>query len=404
MQEDDDADDWFRAESDGDIFEDEDDADNAPGDLLEVPRTDNESAHRQKSLNRQNTPLPGDIERASTKSRDSVRVEAAFSEEEEEKEEKDELSRRMHSFQSSRKDTPFPEQIVKTLSSTSGRGSNGRSQTPLGGVNGFEEEEEEEEISTDLDRDNYPEQSKPASRESGGYVYGKNSFNGPDEVNDDRLITSQSAPSRNDSFAASNSSRPSTKERNTRLRPLTPEGTFRREYSKDHPLAGGKGKYSKEKSAGKKEIAPRDFGTAGKKKKYERVAEVVSRQEQKKMDLQRNLEALRKHQNDALLEVLEEERKAEEERNRMGRSVKDVSERNRCSGSVTALFSVATYVFEYFHTLRSLLYLTLLCRSLSRLELVFAEERKRASERIITMTKDHEKKMKDVILAMDLGS
>lgn len=40
----------------------------------------------------------------------------------------------------------------------------------------------------------------------------------------------------------------------------------------------------------------------------------------------------------------------------------------------------------------------------SRLELVFAEERKRASERIIEMTKDHEQKMKQVILAMDLGS
>ena len=39
-----------------------------------------------------------------------------------------------------------------------------------------------------------------------------------------------------------------------------------------------------------------------------------------------------------------------------------------------------------------------------RLELVFAEERKRASERIIAMTKDHEQKMKQVILAMDLGS
>jgi hypothetical protein len=41
-----------------------------------------------------------------------------------------------------------------------------------------------------------------------------------------------------------------------------------------------------------------------------------------------------------------------------------------------------------------------LCR---RVELVFAEERKRASERIISLTKHNERKMKDVIIAMDLS-
>jgi hypothetical protein len=35
--------------------------------------------------------------------------------------------------------------------------------------------------------------------------------------------------------------------------------------------------------------------------------------------------------------------------------------------------------------------------------MVFAEERKRASERIISLTKHNEQKMKDVILAMELG-
>ena len=39
----------------------------------------------------------------------------------------------------------------------------------------------------------------------------------------------------------------------------------------------------------------------------------------------------------------------------------------------------------------------------NRLELVFAEERKRASERIISLTKSHEQKMKNVIIAMDLS-
>jgi hypothetical protein len=94
---------------------------------------------------------------------------------------------------------------------------------------------------------------------------------------------------------------------------------------------------------------------------------VVSKQEQKKHDLQRRLEELRRHQNEALLEVLQDEREAEEQRTSMGRGVSDTKERNR-------------------------------------LELVFAEERKRASERIILMTKDHEQKMKQVIVAMDLGS
>lgn len=147
-------------------------------------------------------------------------------------------------------------------------------------------------------------------------------------------------------------------------RPLTPEGKFRAEYSKDHPFAGGKGQYSRESAAGKQRLVP---GKRRQPPAPERLAEVMSKQEQKKYDLQRQLEELRKHQNEALLEVLEDERGAEEQRTGLGRGVSDTKERNR-------------------------------------LELVFAEERKRASERIIAMTKDHEQKMKQVILAMDLGS
>ena len=35
-----------------------------------------------------------------------------------------------------------------------------------------------------------------------------------------------------------------------------------------------------------------------------------------------------------------------------------------------------------------------------RMELVFAEERRRASERIVNLTREHEKRIKDAVLAM----
>ena len=34
------------------------------------------------------------------------------------------------------------------------------------------------------------------------------------------------------------------------------------------------------------------------------------------------------------------------------------------------------------------------------MELVFAEERRRASERIVNLTREHEKRIKDAVLAM----
>ena len=105
-------------------------------------------------------------------------------------------------------------------------------------------------------------------------------------------------------------------------RPLTPEGNFRPEYSRDHPLAGGKGQYAREKAAGKQKLIPG-------KRRPERLAEVMSKQEQKKHDLQRQLEELRKHQNEALLEVLEDERRAEEQRTSLSHGVTDTKERNR---------------------------------------------------------------------------
>jgi hypothetical protein len=147
---------------------------------------------------------------------------------------------------------------------------------------------------------------------------------------------SQSVPmsrqtSKRQSSADSFSSSPSPRGGNVRLRPLTPEGHFRREFSKDHPLAGGKGKYSREMMKGKEWMGPQ--AALVKKKKHQqaplRISEIVSKQEQKKLDLQRQLEELRKHQNEVLLEVLEEERKAEMERVDMGRNISDHEERRR---------------------------------------------------------------------------
>ena len=85
-------------------------------------------------------------------------------------------------------------------------------------------------------------------------------------------------------------------------------------------------------------------------------------------DPQRFLDNLRKEQNDLLLKLLEMERRAEDERvaNLKLLSNRDVDERNR-------------------------------------LELVFAEERRRASERIIVMTKQHEKKLKEAVIQVELN-
>mmetsp|Transcript_1047 Transcript_1047/g.1690 ORF Transcript_1047/g.1690 Transcript_1047/m.1690 type:complete len:377 (-) Transcript_1047:156-1286(-) len=299
------------------------------------------SKKKQDSFaSRKTTPFPEDIERELNRSAQISKSYTVLEEDENGVDRHAGYQKKVESFQSSRKNTPFPGEIDRCLTET-------RSVPRNDTIH--------ETDADDADHDK------------------RISLDEPDGENDERVIfeSSKSAPSRSESFrnttsAGSNRNTSSAgSKRNERLRPLTPEGHFRREHSYDHPLNGGTGEYKREKSQGKKVINPTVYGKGTKKPK--RISEVVSKQEHKKMDLQRQLEVLRKHQNAALLSVLEEEKEAEEQRMQMGKSVTDTNERGR-------------------------------------LELIFAEERKRASERIISMTKEHEKKMKEVILAMDLGS
>ena len=301
---DDDDDEWFRTIDECEPEEQRVDRSGVESREREDANTDvvsspNGKSNSSKHIQRKNTPMPGDIEREASKASDYHRSTTQITENEGIEDAKHDFHHRVLSYQSSRKDTPFPEEISRAATASSSPG-----------ADGVIEENDGEETFEHFHLD------------------------GPDDAIDSRLASSHSAPCRSqtESFRTGDVSRPSTQGgRNTRLRPLTPDGTFRREYSDDHPLNGGKGKYSKERASGKKEILPKDYGVSSKKKKkYERVSEVVSKQEQRKMDLQRKLEALRKHQNDALLEVLEEERQAEESRNSMGRSVRDPAERNRC--------------------------------------------------------------------------
>ena len=149
----------------------------------------------------------------------------------------------------------------------------------------------------------------------------------------------------------------------------TKDGEFRREYSGDHPLApGGKGNYKKEVSSGQKPA-----GTGGAKllvpgsaltptQASAKVEKLTLAAQVKVVDPQRQLEQLRREQNEALMRVLEEEKSAEEARERMSRAVMSEVEA-------------------------------------SRLEMVFAEERRRASERIVRLTKEHEERIKEAVLS-----
>lgn len=151
----------------------------------------------------------------------------------------------------------------------------------------------------------------------------------------------------------------------------TKEGEFRREHSGDHPLApGGKGQYKKELSSGS-----RPAGTGGRKllampgaaltptQASAQIEKLSLAAQTKVVDPQKQLEQLRREQNEALMRVLEEEKAAEDARERMSRSILSEVEA-------------------------------------SRLELVFSEERRRASARIVTLTRAHEERVKGAVLGL----
>jgi hypothetical protein len=172
----------------------------------------------------------------------------------------------------------------------------------------------------------------------------------------------------------------------------TPQGKFRREFSLDHPLApGGTGQYKRERSLGKLptglglEIERLDLTNedninlkakthafdSKNAEELTRSADKIERltytAQNKVVDPQNALQELKAQQNLTLKQVLEEERVHEEKRRVTSDQVHDADERHN-------------------------------------LEQVFAIERKKASERIVTLTKQHEEAMKTAILnSMNLG-
>jgi hypothetical protein len=260
----------------------------------EVEGEDRAARRRESYKTRKQTPYPDEIESNLPPDEDESQTGTARE------------RQRKENFKS-RKHTPYPNEIEKAL----GRGGSDDRQQSIA----------EDDAVVDADLDRYfglDTDDDPFSNNSGQRQPPHNR----------NVPQAKSAPSHSESFQLSRSGSregPNDGQRNVRLRPITPEGHFRREHSQDHPLNGGSGKYAREQAKGRQIMGPVGYG-----KKHKRIAEVVSKQEQKKLDLQRQLEALRKHQNDTLLEVLEEERKAEEERTKLGRAVSDPGERSRC--------------------------------------------------------------------------
>lgn len=88
----------------------------------------------------------------------------------------------------------------------------------------------------------------------------------------------------------------------------------------------------------------------------------------KVVDPQRQLELLRREQNDALMRVLEDERFAEDSREKALAQLTGDDEETQ--------------------------------KERQQLEMIFSEERKRASERIVRLTKEHETRIKEAVLTL----
>jgi dUTPase len=150
----------------------------------------------------------------------------------------------------------------------------------------------------------------------------------------------------------------------------TGEGQYRKEYSSDHPLApGGTGKYKTEENKGlakmgvKKMSTTEPKGTMSSTQASHTIEKLSLQSQNPVVDPEKHLEQLRREQNEALMRVLQEEKGNEESRERMAHSVLSEQEAER-------------------------------------MELVFAEERRRASERIVRLTKEHEQRVKEAVLSM----
>ena len=172
-------------------------------------------------------------------------------------------------------------------------------------------------------------------------------------------------------------------------KPPPSSGLFRREFSADHPLAGGKGEYLLEKaqglkpyvgasimsgsmsSDGKNSIVFNMGGSNGPSSSYKRVN--ASMNALNSLDPHHRVEHVRREQNDVLLRVLDEERRADENRVQF---LRDALSRPGATGG---------YVSE---------------DEKRQLELLFAQERRRASERIVRLTKDHEANLKNVMMSL----
>jgi hypothetical protein len=158
------------------------------------------------------------------------------------------------------------------------------------------------------------------------------------------------------------------------------------QLSEDHPFNGGTGKYEKEYSRGLTAAGPtkgqRPANGLGAQQathiKQSRSIEKLTVAAQKPVvDPQKYLEQIRREQNELMLRMLEEERAQEEER---------VQEIDSMRKEIMSTYEEDTKAR--------------LEEECSRLELVFAEERQRASERIILTTKNHEARVKEIVLSM----
>ena len=143
--------------------------------------------------------------------------------------------------------------------------------------------------------------------------------------------------------------------------------SFSPEYSADHPYAGGHGKYGSEKMQGKSRVAPVGHSQST-QSPITRLAQASRKEDKTHEEMRRQLEGTRKQQNENLLKLLAVEQAAEDERALAYKNTRsaDVEER-------------------------------------TRLELVFAEERRRSSEKIISLTKQHEKRIRDLLMDIELA-